>query len=196
VLWGGTRPGSQQLEKRLRALSSDAAGELDVLGHDGHSLGVDGAQVGVLKEGDEVGLRSLLKGEDGGSLESEVVLEVLSDLTDETLEGKLADQKIGGLLVSADLTESDGARAVSVGLLDAAGGGGRLASGLGGELLARGLASGGLASGLFGSSYDVLDDENNKISWLIYSFLRVFFDSQSICTLFSTRESGLSKEDP
>jgi hypothetical protein len=71
-------------KKRIRALSSDAAGELDVLGHDGHSLGV-----GVLKERDEVGLRSLLKGEDGSSLESEVVLEVLSDLTDETLEGKL-----------------------------------------------------------------------------------------------------------
>ncbi len=45
----------------LSALSSDAASELDVLGHDGHSLGVDGAQVGVLKETHEVGLGGLLE---------------------------------------------------------------------------------------------------------------------------------------
>ena len=43
--------------------------------------------------------------------------------------------------------------AVTVGLLDAAGGGGTLASGLGGELLAGSLASGGLAGGLLGTSH-------------------------------------------
>ncbi len=36
----------------LSALSTDAAGQLDVFGHDGDSLGVDGAQVGVLKQTD------------------------------------------------------------------------------------------------------------------------------------------------
>ena len=46
--------------RRLGALSADAAGQLDVLGHDGHALGVDGAQVGVLEEADQVGLGSLL----------------------------------------------------------------------------------------------------------------------------------------
>ena len=44
----------------LRALSTDAAGELDVLGHDGHTLGMDGAQVGVLEKSDKVSLGSLL----------------------------------------------------------------------------------------------------------------------------------------
>ena len=34
----------------LSSLSTDPPGELDVLGHDGDSLGVDGAQVGVLKQ--------------------------------------------------------------------------------------------------------------------------------------------------
>ena len=34
----------------LSTLSTDTAGQLDVLGHDGHTLGVDGAQVGVLKQ--------------------------------------------------------------------------------------------------------------------------------------------------
>ncbi len=49
----------------------------------------------------------------------------------------------------------DGARAVAVGLLDAAGGGRRLASRLGGELLAGRLAAGGLASCLLGAGHDV-----------------------------------------
>ena len=40
----------------LGALSADAAGELDVLGHDGDALGVDGAQVGVLEQPDQVSL--------------------------------------------------------------------------------------------------------------------------------------------
>jgi hypothetical protein len=34
---------------------------LNVLGHDGHTLGVDGAQVGVLEEADQVSLAGLLK---------------------------------------------------------------------------------------------------------------------------------------
>ena len=46
-------------------------------GLDGDTLGVDGAQVGILKEGDEVGLDGLLKSTDGGRLEAEVRLEVL-----------------------------------------------------------------------------------------------------------------------
>ena len=40
----------------LSALASDPSRELDVLWHDGHPLGVDGAQVGVLEEADQVGL--------------------------------------------------------------------------------------------------------------------------------------------
>ena len=46
----------KSLRTRLRALSTDAAGKLDVLGHDGHSLGVDGGKVGVLEKTHEVSL--------------------------------------------------------------------------------------------------------------------------------------------
>ena len=102
-------------ENRLRALATDAAGELDVLGHDGDALGVDGAEVGVLEEANEVGLGGLLQREDGGALEAQVGLEVLGDLTDEALEWELADEELGGLLVVADLAEGDGAGAVAVG---------------------------------------------------------------------------------
>jgi histone H3 len=137
----------------LRALSTDTTGELNILGHDGDTLGVDSAQVGVLKEANEVGLSSLLKGKDGRSLEAKVGLEVLSDLTNKTLERELADQEISRLLVTTNLTKSDSSRAVTVGLLDTSGGWGRLASSLGGELLTRSLSSGGLTSGLLGAGH-------------------------------------------
>jgi hypothetical protein len=118
-------------------------GELVVELTDGNTLGVDSAQVGVLKEGDEVSLNGLLESTDGGALEAEIGLEVLSDLTNETLEGELSDQKLGGLLVTTNLTESDGTGLVSVRLLDTTGGWCRFTGSLGGELLTWGLASSG-----------------------------------------------------
>jgi hypothetical protein len=42
--------------RHLRALASDAAGKLDVLGHDCHTLGVDGGKVGILKKTYKVSL--------------------------------------------------------------------------------------------------------------------------------------------
>jgi hypothetical protein len=142
--------------RRLGALATDTAGKLDVLGHDGDTLGVDGAKVGVFEKANEVGFGGLLEGEDGRALEAKVGLEILGDFTDEALEGELADEELGGLLVAADLTESDGTRAVAVGLLHAAGGRGGLACSLGGELLTGGLASGGLACGLLGTGHSGL----------------------------------------
>ena len=140
----------------LSTLSADTAGELDVLGHDGDTLGVDGAQVGVFEESYEVGLGSFLEGHDSRGLESEISLEVLGDFTYKTLEGELADEEFSALLVTTDLTESDGTGPVPVGFLDASCGRGGLASCLGGELLAWGLASGGLAGGLLGTSHGEL----------------------------------------
>ena len=102
-------------------VTPDSSGQMEVLFHDGDSLGVDGTEVGVLEEGDEVSLNGLLKSADGRGLEAEIRLEVLSDLTNKTLEGQLADEKLGGLLVAADLTESDGTRLVAVRLLDTTG---------------------------------------------------------------------------
>lgn len=51
---------------------------------------MDGAKVGVLEEGDEVSLDGLLQRADGRGLEAKIGLEVLGNLTDETLEGELA----------------------------------------------------------------------------------------------------------
>ena len=46
--------------KNLSTLSTDSSCQLDVLGHDGDSLGVDGTQVGVFRESYEGGLRSVI----------------------------------------------------------------------------------------------------------------------------------------
>ncbi|KAL7508612.1 hypothetical protein ACHAXN_009504 [Cyclotella atomus] len=137
----------------LRALSADAAGKLDVLRHNSNTLSVDGAQVRVFEKSNKVGFGSLLEGEDGRSLESQVTLEVLGDLPHETLEGELADEQVGGLLVPTDLAKGHGSGTVPVGLLHASGGGGGLAGSLGGELLAGSFSSGRLAGGLLGTGH-------------------------------------------
>ena len=117
---------------------------------------MDGAEVGVLEETNEVGLGSFLEGHDGRRLETEISLEVLGDLTDKTLEGELADEKLGALLVPTDLTESHGTGPVPMGFLDSSCGRSRFASSLGGELLAWGLATGGLACCLLSTSHDAV----------------------------------------
>ncbi len=140
------------------SLSSDSSGQLHVLGHDGDSLGVDGAEVGVLEESDHVSLGGLLESEDGGRLESEVGLVVIGDLSHESLEGELSDEELGGLLVSSDVSESDGSGSESVGSLDSTGVGGALGVvGLDGDSLSGLLGAGGLSGGVLGASHFDLD---------------------------------------
>ena len=43
-----------------RALATDAAGELDILGQDGYTLGMNSTEVGVLEQTHKVGLGGLL----------------------------------------------------------------------------------------------------------------------------------------
>ena len=50
-------------------------------------------------------------------------LEVLSNLTNETLEGELADKQLGRLLVATNLAQGDGTRAEAVRLLHTTRGG-------------------------------------------------------------------------
>ena len=126
---------------------------MNVLGHDGNTLGVDGAKVGVFEETDQVGLSGLLESEDGRGLESEVVLEFTGDLTDKSLEGELADEELSGFLEATDLTESDGTRAEAVGLLDATSGNDLLGGLLVGDVLAGGFATGVLASSVLGTGH-------------------------------------------
>ena len=114
---------------------------------------MDGTQVGVFEKANQVGFAGLLQSSHGRALEAKVGLEVLSDLTHQALEGKLADEQLSGLLVATDLTESNGARLVAVRLLDASGGRGALPGSLGGQLLAGSLSSSGLAGSLLRTSH-------------------------------------------
>jgi hypothetical protein len=148
------RAGFVEGSQSLLGFTSDSSSEGHVLGHDSDSLSVDGTKVGVLEETDEVGLRGFLESHDGGGLEAKVRLPLLGNFADESLEGELSDKKLSRLLVSSNFSESDGARSESVGLLDTSGRGRRLASGLGGELLAGSFSSSGFAGGLLGSSHD------------------------------------------
>ena len=139
------------------ALTTDSAGELHILGHDGDSLGVDGAKVGVLEEANHVSLRGLLEGENGRGLETELVSVLRGDLTDESLEGEFPDEELGALLETSDLTESDGARSETVGFLDAVGGAlGLLGSSLVSDVLSGVLGAGVLAGSLLGAGHYVL----------------------------------------
>ena len=54
--------------------------------------------------------------------EDESYLKILSDLTNEPLEGELPDKQLSGLLVTSDFTESHGSGAEPVWLLDTASG--------------------------------------------------------------------------
>jgi hypothetical protein len=111
---GGRSPEDSQ---RLCALAADSAGKLNILGHDGDTLGMDSAKVGVLEKANKVSLGSLLQSQERSALEAKLGLVVLSDLTHKALEGQLANQEVSGLLVFADLTKSHGTRAVPVGFL-------------------------------------------------------------------------------
>jgi hypothetical protein len=147
---------TRSVNVNLSSLATNASCQLDVLRHDGDTLGVDGAQVGVLEETDQVGLAGLLESSDSRRLESQVSLEVLGDLTDEALEGQLSDQELSRLLVSTDLSESDGTWSVTMRLLDSTSGWGALARSFGRQLLSWGFATSRFACGLLGSGHFLL----------------------------------------
>jgi histone H3 len=126
---------------------------LDVLGLDSDTLGVDGSQVGVFKQTNQVSFRGFLQSTNGRGLETQVGLEVLGNFTDQSLERQLSDQELGGLLVSSDFSESNSTRSVSVGLLDTTSGRGRFTGSFGSQLLSWGFATSGFTGSLFSSGH-------------------------------------------
>ena len=135
------------------AFATDSTGELDVLWHDGHTLGMDGAKVGIFEETNYICLGSFLQSANGSRLESEVLAKILSDFTNKTLEWELSDQELGPLLIFTDFTKSNGSWSVSLWFLDSTRCWGRPASGLGGQLPSWSFATGGLPSGLFNTGH-------------------------------------------
>jgi hypothetical protein len=70
----------------LSALAANATGKHHILGHDGASSGVNGTQVGVLKETNQVSLGGLMESGNSHRLEAQICLEILSNLTDKSLQ--------------------------------------------------------------------------------------------------------------
>ena len=59
---------------KLGEISTAVAGDINILGHNFYSIGMDGAQVSFFKKTYEVGLHSLLKIKYGRFLEVKVAL--------------------------------------------------------------------------------------------------------------------------
>ncbi|GFH25970.1 histone H4 [Haematococcus lacustris] len=104
-------------------------------------------------------------------LEAQVGLEVLGNLTDQALEGQLANEQLGGLLVLADLSQRHCSGPVAVRLLHAARCWRALAGSLGGQLFAGRLATGRLASSLLSAGHLVVV-RLLVCCWVFYLLLR------------------------
>ena len=165
----------------LGTFTTDTSGQLDILGHDGDTLGMDSAQVGIFEKTNQVSFGSFLESHDGAGLEPQVSLEVLGDFTDKTLEGQFADQKFSGLLVTTDLTKSHGTGTITMGLLDSTGGGGALTGSLGGQLFTGSLSSGRLTGGLLGTGHGL--DLTFKSRMSPSGQLREFINGRSMLDL-------------
>ena len=75
-----------------RTFASNATGKLHVFGHNGYAFSVDGRQVGVFKQSNEIGFACMLQSFYGLALEAQVGLEILRDLADKALERQLSNQ--------------------------------------------------------------------------------------------------------
>ena len=94
-------------------LATDPAGQLHILGHDCDPLSVDCTQVGVLKQSNKVGLACLLQSLYRRGLETNRGEEGHCDLPHQPLEWQLPDQKLSGLLVTFNLSQSHRPRSES-----------------------------------------------------------------------------------
>ena len=113
---------SMLMMRFLSSFSTNAACELYVLWHNGYSFCMDGAQVCIFKETNEIGLGSFLKGHDSTGLESEICLKILSNFTNQTLEGQLSEQEFCRFLVSSNFSKSHSSRPISVWLFNSTSG--------------------------------------------------------------------------
>lgn len=86
----------------------------------------------------------------------------LSNFSDKALEGQLADEEFGALLVATNFAKSDGTRAETVRLLHTTGLSGSLARLLGRELFAWGLATSGFAGGLLSGE---ISESSSQRDW-------------------------------
>ena len=137
----------------LSSLSPYPASQLDVFGHDGDSLSVDGTQVSIFQQTHQVRFASLLQRTDGCALKPQVSVEILRDLPHQPLEGQLPDEQLGRLLITTHLSKRHGPGPVAMRLLHTSGRGGAFPGSFRGQLFAGGFPTGGFTSSLLGSGH-------------------------------------------
>ena len=104
--------------------ASNSPGELHVFGHDGNAFGVNGAEVGVFKQPDQISFTGFLKSRNSLGLEPKPTRgHVLGDFLDQALKWQLAYQQFGRLLKFANFTKGHNARAIAMRFLGSVRGG-------------------------------------------------------------------------
>ena len=88
-------------------VTSDPSGQQHVVLHESHSLCVEGTQIRVFEDSREVRFGGLLQSDESLGLETEIMVDVVADGADESLERCSRQHEIGGLLVFFDLSKSD-----------------------------------------------------------------------------------------
>lgn len=134
-------------------LSTNPTSQLDILGHDGDPLGVNGAEIGIFEQSNKVSLARFLQSHNGRALEAKIGLEILGDLTNQSLEREFANQQLRAFLVATNFTKSNSSRTVTMRLLHTSSCGRALTRSFRRQLFTRGLATGGFASSLLGSCH-------------------------------------------
>lgn len=96
----------------------NAIRQLHVFRHNRNAFGVNGSQIGVFVERDQIRLGRLLQSAKSGGLEAQIVFGVLSNFANQALKRQLANQKFCSLLILSDLAQRHCSRSKTVRLLD------------------------------------------------------------------------------
>ena len=92
--------------------------QLHVFWHDGDTLGMDSAEIGIFKETHKISLTRLLQGHHCSTLEAQIRPMNLCNLAHKPLEGMLMNKQCSSLLILPDLPECHSAWSIAVGFLD------------------------------------------------------------------------------
>ena len=114
---------------------------------------MDSTPVGVFKKANQTGFTCLVQSTNSCTLEAQVCFEVLRNSSHQPLEGKFANQKFSGLLLTSNFTKCHRTRPVTARFLLPSSRGRTLASGFGSQLLPWCFTTGQLVGSLLCTSH-------------------------------------------
>lgn len=94
-------------------VATDSTSEHHVWLHDSLALRMNSAEASVFKNTDNISFGSFLESLKGLSLETEVVINIGADVTDQPVKWSPWNEHIGRFLIALNLTKSDGTRVES-----------------------------------------------------------------------------------